>query len=146
MWVSADVLFPDDDFTPDPDLYEQPRPRSMAALYPDWHLYALCSGMDTEVFFGTDDTDVRPTISVLAIDRAKRVCDACPVFGQCLEWALTKREEYGVWAGTSGRTRERIWRLVDNQEVTVDQVVNHYLSGNSILYERRRSFVVEVVA
>lgn len=30
---------------------------------------------------------------------AKRICQECPVIMQCLEWALYRGEDHGVWGG-----------------------------------------------
>jgi WhiB family redox-sensing transcriptional regulator len=30
---------------------------------------------------------------------ARRVCRMCPVAAECLEWALTNDERYGMWGG-----------------------------------------------
>ena len=38
---------------------------------------------------------------------AKRICQACPVVGPCLQWALETREPYGVWGGTVRRGGRR---------------------------------------
>lgn len=40
--------------------------------------------------------------------RAKAVCARCPVQQECLDWALTVREPYGVWGGKSPGEREEI--------------------------------------
>jgi len=37
---------------------------------------------------------------------AKAVCDACPVQGDCLQYALDHFEAYGVWGGLSAYQRE----------------------------------------
>ena len=39
---------------------------------------------------------------------AKRACAPCPVAAACLDWALTVREPYGIWGGTTPEERERI--------------------------------------
>jgi WhiB family transcriptional regulator, redox-sensing transcriptional regulator len=43
--------------------------------------------------------------SLVAIE----ICYECPVIAQCREWALTKREVYGVWGGLSENDRSCIW-------------------------------------
>jgi WhiB family redox-sensing transcriptional regulator len=37
---------------------------------------------------------------------AKAVCKGCPVIENCLRWAITAREPYGVWGGLSAEERE----------------------------------------
>ena len=38
-------------------------------------------------------------------DNAKKVCLACDVQAQCLEYALRNREDIGVWGATSPQER-----------------------------------------
>lgn len=56
---------------------------------------AACRGVDPEVFYAESGT---------AILRAKALCGGCPARAACLEWAL-RREEFGVWGGTTARER-----------------------------------------
>lgn len=101
---------------------EGPEP-TIASLYPDWHREALCLGEDEEAWFGARDTTERPALSVAAVAAAQRICGQCPVFTECLTTALEDRNEYGIWAGTSGRTRRRIWEAIDAGETTIPEVV-----------------------
>ena len=39
---------------------------------------------------------------------AKAVCATCPVIQQCLTWAMTVNEPYGVWGGKSADERHAI--------------------------------------
>lgn len=41
---------------------------------------------------------------------AKNACRMCPVMAQCAEYAITHREEYGIWGGTSPAERKAIWK------------------------------------
>lgn len=61
---------------------------------------AACKGLDPELFYAESGT---------AIVRAKSLCHQCDVRERCLEWAL-KREEFGVWGGTTARERASIRR------------------------------------
>ena len=68
---------------------------------------AACEGLDPELFYAE---------SGAAILRAKALCARCPAREECLEWAI-RREEFGVWGGTTARERaamrrERGLRLV----------------------------------
>lgn len=76
----------------------------------DWRDRAGCLGMSAELFFPSDVTG--PAIQ--QADRAKMVCAACPVSGECLDWALATRQHDGIWGGlgedkrrTLRRTRRR---------------------------------------
>ena len=71
---------------------------------------------------------------------AKAICKGCPVFRTCLETALglqgENREEYGIWAGTSGRTRKRIWALIDDEGIDPTEIVDNICAGLGAKYER----------
>lgn len=41
-------------------------------------------------------------------DPAKEICEGCPVRQECLDWALTAPEEFGVWGGTTPTERRRM--------------------------------------
>ena len=101
-------------------------------LYPDWHTRAHCRGVGVSYYFG-DDAE-QPTMSIKQVRQASKLCDVCPVYVECLTWALETREEYGVWAGTSGRVRRRIFKLMDNGVTTVDEVVERFRHGQGDIY------------
>ena len=105
---------------------------SIDDLYPAWHERAHCRGVGHQYYFG--DEAEQPTMSIKQVRRASKLCDVCPVYVECLTWALTTREEYGVWAGTSGRMRRRIFKLMDNGDATVAQVVERFLDGQGDTY------------
>lgn len=68
---------------------------------------AACRGVDSDTFYAE---------SGAAILEAKSICGRCACRDLCLEWAI-KREEFGVWGGTTARERaalrrERGMRLV----------------------------------
>jgi WhiB family redox-sensing transcriptional regulator len=105
---------------------------SIDDLYPDWQQRAHCRGVGVAYYFGDDDE--QPTMSIKAVRRASKLCEVCPVYVECLTWALSTREEYGVWAGTSGRVRRRIFKMMDNGETTVAQVVERFLDGQGDTY------------
>lgn len=64
-----------------------------------WRGRAACRDEDPALFFPTD------THGVVV---AQRICADCPVQGQCLEYAITNRQDAGVWGNTSERERRRI--------------------------------------
>ncbi len=75
---------------------------------PDWHAHAACHG-ETAVFFGARGESS-------AWHQAKKICHGtdeqagCPVRLQCLEYALSTRQAFGVWGGLSERERRRVRR------------------------------------
>lgn len=61
-----------------------------------WQSYALCAEVDPELFF--------PEKGVSAAT-ARKICFACPVRTECLDWAISNGETSGVWGGLSERER-----------------------------------------
>jgi len=64
-----------------------------------WRLEALCAETDPEAFFPEKGGSTR---------EAKRVCTGCDVRAECLEYALTNDERFGIWGGLSERERRRL--------------------------------------
>jgi WhiB family redox-sensing transcriptional regulator len=64
-----------------------------------WRLDALCAETDPEAFFPEKGGSTR---------EAKRVCTGCDVRAECLEYALTNDERFGIWGGLSERERRRL--------------------------------------
>jgi hypothetical protein len=57
---------------------------------------ALCAQVDPELWFPKLGS---PSSAALLI------CQDCPARVDCLEWALTAREEHGIWGGMTPRQR-----------------------------------------
>lgn len=66
-----------------------------------WMLQARCRGASPGEFFPSDG---------VGVDQARKVCAACDVRLECLEYALEHRIDHGVWGGCSERERRRILR------------------------------------
>lgn len=64
-----------------------------------WQGDALCAQTDPEAFFPEKGGSTRD---------AKKVCSACNVRSQCLEYALANDERFGIWGGLSERERRRL--------------------------------------
>lgn len=64
-----------------------------------WQSEALCAQTDPEAFFPEKGGSTR---------EAKRVCTACTVRVECLEYALSNDERFGIWGGLSERERRRL--------------------------------------
>ena len=64
-----------------------------------WQERALCAQTDPEAFFPEKGGSTRD---------AKKVCGACNVRSQCLEYALANDERFGIWGGLSERERRRL--------------------------------------
>jgi WhiB family transcriptional regulator, redox-sensing transcriptional regulator len=66
-----------------------------------WQDEANCLGVDPDLFFPERGASTR---------EAKEVCRGCVVREDCLEFALTNGEKFGIWGGMSERERRRIRR------------------------------------
>jgi len=64
-----------------------------------WQERALCAQTDPEAFFPEKGGSTR---------EAKKVCRACDVRAECLEYALSRDERFGIWGGLSERERRRL--------------------------------------
>lgn len=62
-----------------------------------WRQFALCRGMDPELFFPERGGDAATP---------KAICRECPVQTPCLEDGL--HEEHGIWGATSAKQRRRL--------------------------------------
>ena len=69
----------------------------------DWQDQALCAQTDPEAFFPEKGGSTR---------EAKRVCASCEVRAECLEYALSNDERFGIWGGLSERERRRVKKQV----------------------------------
>ena len=61
----------------------------------DWTLLAECRNESPDTLF----------VSGAAQHRAKSVCRGCPVRTECLNYALSRPEKYGVWGGLNEEER-----------------------------------------
>jgi WhiB family transcriptional regulator, redox-sensing transcriptional regulator len=64
-----------------------------------WQDFAACRGVDGEMFFpekGGTTTD------------ARRICQGCEVRTECLDFALARHEQNGIWGGLSPRERRKL--------------------------------------
>lgn len=64
-----------------------------------WMSKGNCRNYPPATFFPSDG---------VGVDRARKICNGCPVLDTCLEYALENRIEHGVWGGCSERERRRI--------------------------------------
>jgi WhiB family redox-sensing transcriptional regulator len=73
-----------------------------------WMLDALCAETDPEIFFPDKGGSVRD---------AKKICRRCDVRAECLDYALTHRERYGVWGGLSENERRGLLRKASPKSI-----------------------------
>ena len=88
--------------------------QQLACEATDWCARAACLHADPDLFF--PECTAGP-----AIDRAKQICDGCPVRARCLDWALSHGVAVGIWGGrtvaerhamgaATGQPTRREWR------------------------------------
>ena len=71
-----------------------------------WRRGAICRDTDPDLFFPVGTTGN----ALVQIDRAKEVCDQCPVKVDCLDYALETNQDSGIWGGTSEEERRVLRR------------------------------------
>lgn len=72
-----------------------------------WQDRAACKGL-THLFYSEERT---------ALAKARNICDGCPVRRECLNYAITNVERYGVWAGLGRDGRRQAAQHRDQQKV-----------------------------
>ncbi len=81
------------------DLAGPEHPTFKAFVDQPWVDEALCAQTDPEAFFPDKGGSTRV---------AKATCAKCFVQAECLDWALTTNERFGIWGGLSERERRAI--------------------------------------
>ncbi len=69
-----------------------------------WRRDAACHDVETGVFFPEPEAEA-PMVAV-----AKAICAACPVREACLNFAMTSRQDDGIWGGLDENERRRLRR------------------------------------
>jgi len=72
----------------------------------EWRYRAACGDTDPETFFPIGEGQKALT----HVAAAKAVCARCPVVDECLDFALTTGQEFGVWGGLSEQERRALRR------------------------------------
>lgn len=88
-----------------------------AGMGADWRALAACRTADPELFFPVGSAG--PMLP--QIERAKRICRACPVQSDCLSWALRHSLIFGIWGGTTEDERQSVRRALVQQRVHREQ-------------------------
>ena len=68
----------------------------------EWAPRGACRGMDPGTFFPDRGQNV---------GHVKAICHTCEVEKECLDYAVTSRQVFGIWGGTSERERRNMRRL-----------------------------------
>lgn len=92
---------------------------------------APCKGVSPEIFYPEESTRTRAAA-------AKAICGVCPVRAECLDYALKKQEQFGVWGGLLTRERNRI--LAANLEVLPSHCDKGHALANENIYRYRGKY------
>jgi WhiB family redox-sensing transcriptional regulator len=88
----------------------------------DWYQHGLCKDKETALFYPeTGDNTLAK--------KAMTLCKACPVRAECLSYALSNNESFGVWGGFTVRRRGRLRRVI-GKPYSVESC-RKYLNANS---------------
>lgn len=68
-------------------------------VHADWHRHGECHGVDPDLWFPQNGGSSK---------EAKDTCKRCPYRERCLEEAMERNEEFGVWGGLTARERKRL--------------------------------------
>ena len=69
----------------------------------NWRSSGACRSADPDLFFPISSKG--PAEKQIA--RAKLICAGCRVRQECLDFALTHDQTYGIWGGTTVEDRQR---------------------------------------
>jgi WhiB family transcriptional regulator, redox-sensing transcriptional regulator len=69
-----------------------------------WRGRSACRDSDPDVFFPIGTTGS----ALEQIETARRICTACLVNDECLEFALATNQEAGIWGGTTEEERRKL--------------------------------------
>lgn len=108
------------------------RARTPAAHDIGWMQHGLCAQTYPDLFF----PEGRGAAITTEVEKAKQVCNRCPVKDVCLAWALDTGQTAGVWGGLSEDERRSILRkraeyrkssyerCIDEQEYIEERAAN----------------------
>jgi len=104
-----------------------------------WFLQASCRGVDTKLFFSTDEETNSERLK--REQRAKAFCAICPVTAECLE---AGKNEDGIWGGKTRSERTGLTRhrqplerlLVQASAVTDSPWAIIESNGNNAIWQR----------
>lgn len=77
-----------------------------------WMSRGACAGADLELFITSGEPQDDPQFEEphYPSAEAKAYCDGCPVRVQCLAWAMSQPDLYGIWGATSAYQRSQLGR------------------------------------
>lgn len=72
-----------------------------------WQQLAACRGPNQVIFFPPPRLE-RRSEKRRREQRAKEICMSCAVRQDCLDYALTIREQHGIWGGLTENERKEL--------------------------------------
>jgi WhiB family redox-sensing transcriptional regulator len=72
-----------------------------------WQIKAACRGPQSAVFYPPNQFE-RKDEKLEREVRAKAICATCSVKKDCLEYAITIREQHGIWGGLNEVERKQV--------------------------------------
>lgn len=87
----------------------------------EWRDVAACTSFEQDLFFPAGETGR----AAADIDKAKGICGDCPAQMECLDYAVTTGQRFGVWGGTDENERRllrRRWVAAQRNRESVDFV------------------------
>jgi len=72
-----------------------------------WRTRSACRVSDPDIFFPIGSSGP----AVEQIETARRICAACAVNTECLEFALATNQEAGIWGGATEEERRKLRKV-----------------------------------
>lgn len=102
---------------------------NLSGAHVRWMDHGQCNGNpEWQDLFFADEWTRRRGLPAEVPPETQRVCGACPVKGECLDWALA-HDEYGVWGGTTRQQREAMARPIIRAKCPACQGRNLFRAG-----------------
>lgn len=73
----------------------------------EWQAEGLCRGNHSHLFFPPSTIERKDERERREM-KAKAICSVCQVQGECLDYAVTIREPYGIWGGLTEIERRQL--------------------------------------
>lgn len=80
---------------------------TMDAVDRDWQEGGLCRGNHSHLFFPPSTLERKDERERREM-KAKAICAVCQVRRECLDYAVTIREPYGIWGGLTEVERRQL--------------------------------------
>jgi WhiB family transcriptional regulator, redox-sensing transcriptional regulator len=75
-----------------------------------WADLAACLGHNPDLWFPPEKSGTAPAA------KAKAICATCAVKQECLDYALSIKEQHGIWGGRSLKERQAYQRAMTNSK------------------------------